>query len=210
MATLNNGLLGGFSGKVGDFIGSTCRGVEYIKNRPVKMTNPRTKSQTKQRSRFVVTQNFLRTFTPFIRIGFKNFAVNGMSAFNAAMSYNMKNAIKEGSEGNELDYSRVLISRGSLFTTNSTSAKVVEDKLLVEWDSTIRENASANDQVMVLVFNSTKIESVFDINAGKRRNASIELELPATWNGDVIETFISFKNEECSMVSDSCYVCINN
>ena len=209
MATLNNGLLGGFSGKVGDFIGSTCRGVEYIKRRPVKMTNPKTKSQTKQRSRFVVTQNFLRTFTPFIRIGFKNFAVNGMSAFNAAMSYNMKNAIKEGSEGNELDYSRVLISRGSLFTTISTNAKVVENKLLIEWDPTIKENASANDQVMVLAFNSTKIESVYDINAGKRSNALTVLELPATWNGDVIETFISFKNEVGTMISDSCNVCIN-
>ena len=57
MATLNNGLLGGFSGKVGDFIGSTCRGVEYIKSQPVKMTKKKTKSQTIQRSRFVVTSS---------------------------------------------------------------------------------------------------------------------------------------------------------
>ena len=98
-----------------------------------------------------------------------------------------------------------LISRGSLFTTNSTNAKVVENKLLIEWDPTIKDNASANDQVMVMAFNSTKIESVYDINAGKRRSASTVLELPATWNGDVIETFISFKNEEGTIVTDSFY-----
>ena len=74
---------------------------------------------------------------------------------------------------------------------------------------TIKENARANDQVMVLACNSSKIESVYDINAGKRRNASIVLELPSTWNGAVIETFISFKNAEGTMISDSCYVCIN-
>ena len=115
MATLKNGLSGGFSGKVGNIIGSSCRGVEYIKSVPTKMTNPRTKGQTKQRSKFVVTQSFLRTFTPIIRIGFQEYAVDGKSAFNAAMSYNMINGIKAGVMGSELDYKNILMSRGPLY-----------------------------------------------------------------------------------------------
>ena len=50
-----------------------------------------------------------------------------------------------------------------------------------------------------------KGESVFDVNAGKRINASTYLNMPSHWNGDVIETYIAFKNEKSTLVSDSCY-----
>src|SRR5690554_321126 len=114
MATLKNGLSGGFSGKVGNIVGSSCRGVEYIKSLPSKMTNPRSKGQTRQRSKFVVTQSFLRTFTPVIRIGFQEYAVDGKSAFNAAMSYNMINGVKAGVDGIVIDYKNILISKGQI------------------------------------------------------------------------------------------------
>lgn len=205
MGRLNNGIFGGFTGKVGNVIGSSCRGVEYIKSMPTKMTNPRTKDQTKQRSSFIITQNFLRTFTPIIRVGFQDYAVEGKSAFNAAMSYNMLNSIKTGTDGNELDYPNILISKGSLFTSTYINAKLAKDDLYFEWDSTFSGNANNNDQVMVLAFNSTKTESIFDINAGKRKNASTFLSLPSHWKGDIIETYIAFKNEEGSIVSNSCY-----
>ena len=123
MGTLKNGFFGGFTGKVGNLVGSSCRGVEYVKSRPTKMTNPRTKKQTKQRSKFTLSQNFLRSIVPIIRIGFKDFAVGGMSAFNAA----------------------------------------------------------------------------------KRKSANASISLPTDWSGDVIETYIAFKNEEGTMVSNSCY-----
>ena len=205
MATLKNGLLGGFSGKVGNYVGSSCRGVDYIKSLPVKMTNPRTKGQTKQRSNFIITQSFLRTFTPFIRIGFKDHAVDGKSAFNAAMSYNMMNSVKNGTDAREIDFSKVLISRGSLYCSTTINASVTDNHLHFEWDPVLNENAKSTDQVMILAYNSTRAEAVYDINAGKRKNASSYIDLPAGWNGDIIETYIAFKNEEGTLVSDSSY-----
>jgi len=205
MARLKNGLLGGFTGKVGNLVGSSCRGVEYVKSRPAKMTNPRTKKQTKQRSKFTLSQDFLSSIVPIIRIGFKDFAVEGKSAFNAAMSYNMINAIKTGSEGSELDYNNILVSRGSLSASNSIDTQVVGSELNFSWDSAIEENAKSNDQVMVIAYNSTKEVSVYDINAGKRKSGNTSISLPSGWSGDIIETYIAFKNEEGTMVSNSCY-----
>ena len=205
MATLKNGLSGGFSGKVGNIIGSSCRGVEYIKSVPTKMTNPRTKGQTRQRSNFVVTQSFLRTFIPIIRIGFQEYAVDGKSAFNAAMSYNMINGIKAGVMGSELDYKNILISRGPLYCSSTINAKVKDYKLLLEWDSVNSENANPHDKLMVLAYNSAKAESVYDINAGRRRDASTFIELPLNWSGDIIETYVAFKNMLSTMVSNSLY-----
>ena len=190
MARLKEGIFGGFSGQVGNIIGSSCRGVDYIKSAPAKMTNPRTKGQTIQRSSFVVTQNFLRTMIPIIRIGFKDYAIDGKSAFNAAMSYNTIN---------------VLISRGSLCPSPVINATATDDLLQFEWDPILNENAKSTDQVMVIAHNATKGESVFDVNAGKRINASTYLNMPSHWNGDVIETYIAFKNEESTLVSNSYY-----
>ena len=205
MGTLNKGLLGGFSGKVGNVVGSSCRGVEYIKSPPAKMTNPRTQGQTKQRSKFVVTQNFLRTITPFIRVGFKDFALEGMSAFNAAMSYNMLNGIETSSAGNVLNYPDILVSRGSLSFSNSINTKITKGELHFSWDTANKENAKPNDQVMLIAYNSKKEVSVYDINGGKRNAGATSLDLPPDWNGDIIETYIAFKSEDGSMVSNSCY-----
>lgn len=205
MARLKNGLLGGFSGKVGNVVGSSCRGVEYIKSVPSKMTNPRSKGQTRQRSSFIVIQSFLRTFTPVIRIGFQEFAVDGKSAFNAAMSYNMINGIKAGVDGIVIDYKNILISKGPLYCSSTIKAGVFNYELKFEWDSENKYNANPHDQVMVLAYNTAKAESVYDINAGKRRDESTFIELPESWCGDVIETYVAFKNMASTMVSNSLY-----
>ena len=205
MARLKEGIFGGFSGKVGNIIGSSCRGVDYIKSAPAKMTNPRTKSQTKQRSSFIITQNFLRTMIPIIRIGFKDYAIDGMSAFSAAMSYNMINGINKVKDGCVIDYTNVLISRGSLFPSPVINATVTDDLLQFEWNPILNENAKSTDQVMVIAHNAAKGESVFDVNAGKRGSAATFIVLPKEWKGDIIETYIAFKNEESTLVSDSCY-----
>lgn len=205
MATLKNGVFGGFSGKVGNVVGSSCRGVEYIKSRPAKMTNPKTKGQTKQRSKFIITQSFLRTFTPLIRIGFKDYAINGRSAFNAAMSYNMENGVKTGVAAEELDFPNILVSKGLLYSAKEISVDITEEGVQFSWSPSPEENASDDDQSMVLVYNSDKAVAVHDINAGKRGSSATIIKLPDDWNGDFIETYIAFKKADGSVVSDSIY-----
>lgn len=205
MGKLKEGILGGFSGKVGNVVGSSCRGVEYIKSRPSKMTNPRTKGQTKQRNKFTVTQSFLCTIKPIIRIGFKDHAIDGRSAFNAAMSYNMSNAIKIYADGVDLDFPNILVSRGSLFPAKDINAKVEDGEIRFVWNPETEENAKPDDQAMVLVYNSTKTAAVYDINAGKRGGSGTKIKFPEDWSGDVVETYIVFKNADGSVASDSVY-----
>ena len=142
---------------------------------------------------------------PIIRIGFKDYAIDGKSAFNAAMSYNMINGINRVKDGCVIDYTNVLISRGSLCPSPVINATVTDDLLQFEWDPILNENAKSTDQVMVIAHNAAKGESVFDVNAGKRGSAATFIVLPKEWKGDIIETYIAFKNEESTLVSDSCY-----
>lgn len=50
MARLNQGILGGISGKIGNVVGSSWKGIAVIKSKPLSVSNPRTAGQIAQRS----------------------------------------------------------------------------------------------------------------------------------------------------------------
>lgn len=94
MGTIKQGILGGFSGRVGTVVGSTWKSVHYMRALAVSVNNPNTEKQQSQRNKFSTALNFLKTMTPFVRIGYKNYTKD-QSAFNAAMSYILKTQQQE-------------------------------------------------------------------------------------------------------------------
>ena len=52
MARINRGILGGFKGKVANVVGSSWKGIETMRARPISVLNPRTTAQVNNRSRF--------------------------------------------------------------------------------------------------------------------------------------------------------------
>jgi len=54
MGTIKKGILGGFSGKVGTVVGSSWKGISYMRSLPLKVRNPRTLRQLDQRSKFAI------------------------------------------------------------------------------------------------------------------------------------------------------------
>lgn len=228
MGTLKEGLLGGFSGKVGNIVGVHWNGTYYVRSLPASVKDPKTESQMRQRSRFSVVMNFLKTITPFIKTGFQSYAIGRRSAFNAAMSYNIRNAVRVGQQGAELDWPNVLVSRGTLSTGlgaqteieddgrhshegdvlagHGFHAKVEDGELMVEWDAELSGNARGDDIAMLVVYNRTKSQSVYELNAGKRSYKNAVLQLPLDWRDDMIESYLAFKTADGSEVSDSVYL----
>lgn len=212
MGIFKNGLLGGISGKVGNVVGVTRKGFQYFRSLPAKVHNPRTEDQVKQRSRFSLTIEFLKTITPFVRVGFQMSTEGRLTAFNAAMSYNMKNAFIMEAENVSLDFSKVLVSKGPLFVAPNINVEKSDNELIITWDATISANTNRigkpkrSDQAMILAYNSVKKQSVYDLNAGKRHASAAIIELPIDWKSDKIEVFIAFKNAEGNVVSDSVYL----
>ena len=92
MGKISQGILGGFSGKVGNVIGGNWKGIDYMRVRPASVANPQTEGQVDQRTKFSTILQFLQPLTGFLQIGFRSYAIK-MTAFNSAMSYNFRNAI---------------------------------------------------------------------------------------------------------------------
>lgn len=208
MARIKDGITGGVSGKIGTIVGAKWRGISYIKTKPAKIKDPKSQKQLKQRSKFNVTLNFIRTATELIKIGFQSEADERKTAYNAAMSYNMKHAVKpdDRGEGFELDHEKVKISLGPLDGASDMQTRIEGDKLLFEWDSTkTATTGRMDDMAMVMAYNTLKCRAIHDINAGKRMEGVASISLPQNWSGDEIMVYIAFKNYNATVVSDSVF-----
>ncbi len=94
MAIIKESPLGVISGKIGQIVGSTWKGINYVRVLAGSVANPQTDKQLAQRQKFSKTMQFLQPLSEFLQIGFRSYAV-GMSGVNAAMKYNIKNALPE-------------------------------------------------------------------------------------------------------------------
>ena len=206
MGTIKQGILGGFSGKVGTVIGSSWKGISYMRGRAQSVRNPRSEGQVEQRSKFALTLNFLKPITTYVRLGFKAYA-NKQTAFNAAMSYTVKNAITGEFPDYALDFSRALVSRGNLTQPVNAHATMVTGKVNIGWnDNSGQGDAQATDVAMPLAFNADKGEAVFSTAAASREDRAATLAFPADWMGDTVELYIGFASADGNNVATSIYL----
>ncbi len=207
MGKYTQGILGAFSGKVGTVVGSSWRGIKYMRSLGSKRGNAgASKKQLEQQARFALINGFLRPVKPLLEIGFKNYA-NGRTGYNSASSYNLKNALTGETPNLQIDYSMVLVSRGDL--TGVKSLSVTSDspaRLNLIWeDNTGKGQAKANDQVMVAIFIPSLAEALYAIGEAERQQEALALDLPEEFSGETAEVYVSFAALESSEVSTSLY-----
>ena len=206
MGTIKQGILGGFSGKVGTVVGSNWKGISYMRGRAQSVKNPRTEGQMEQRSKFALTLDFLKPITAYVRTGYKTYA-SKQTAFNAAMSYIVKNAISGAFPNYALDYSFALVSRGNLTQPLNANATLTSGKVTISWtDNSGQGDAQPTDVAMPLAFNTDKGEAVFSTNSATRADQSAELNFPADWVGDTVEIYLGFISADGINVANSLYL----
>src|SRR5574344_99440 len=206
MGTIKQGILGGFSGKVGTVVGGSWKGISYMRGRAQNVKNPRTEAQMEQRSKFALTLGFLKPITGYVRTGYKTYA-HKQTEFNAAMSYICLNAITGTYPNYTLDFSLALVSRGNLKTVEDGGVVAGGGKIAFAWtDNSGNSDAQATDLAMPLVFNKDKGEAVFNTAAATRDAEMAELNLPADWIGDKVETYLGFIAADGKDVANSVYL----
>jgi len=191
MGTIKKGILGGFSGRVGNVIGSTWKGQDVMKIRPATVFNPNTERQQEQRAKFGMVGRFNRAHLNLIRIGFRAYTKN-MTAVNAAMSYNMANAVTGTWPNLEIDFSKVMISMGTLAPVSGVTAlSEASASVSLGWASGLQSaNGRGSDQVIVSLYDKLSGEVVFFLACASRQEESVSLSLPANWSGRTAEVFV--------------------
>jgi hypothetical protein len=193
MARMQQGILGGLSGKVGNVVGGTWKGISYLRSLPASVKDAKSIKQRTSRLKMHLVVQFLQTCTDYIRIGFRGYAIK-MSAFNAATSYNYHNGISGEYPDLVYEYAGLLVSRGKLTAVNNaTCSAPAAQRIGVSWnDNTGDGNASSADSAMLLVFNPDKMRSVYLFQGAIRSDGSVEMDLPRDFRGDEVHCYLSF------------------
>ena len=207
MGKIAQGILGGLSGKVGNVIGGSWKGIDYLRIKPASVANPRTAGQVNQRNKFTVTLEFLQAVKPFIKQGYKKLAVK-RTEFIAAMSYILNNAISGVEPNFEVFYPDALVSRGGLAAPiNGAVDLTTPGEVSFTWDdNSTGGNAYETDKAMLLVYNPAKKEAVSILDGATRAAGSDIVALPSVYAGDDVELFMAFITVDGSQVSNSVYL----
>ena len=195
------------SGTLGDKVYFVKNGIQYTRARPVHNLKPMTAAQLDQGAKFTAVMQFLQPLTVFLRIGFKNDKAT-MSPFNAAMSYNFKNALTGAYPDYSIDYSRALVSRGALpGALNPTIVSFTGGKIEFSWENNSSEtDAMANDKAVLVVYNPIKQQAEFLLSGKSRIGGSQVITLPSEFTGDRVHCYIAFQKANQTAISNSRYI----
>lgn len=207
MAKFKNGINGPFSGKIGTVVGASCRGVDYGRSLPSKSTKPATPAQQLQRDKFKLLMGWLRPLTELISIGFQMLK-GAKTPMNSAISYHLKEAVKEEQGELSIDFSKAIFSRGELLISWVLEVLCLAGSLLrISWQNAAEHPLSKGDDLMnFIVYNPNKEEFVTFEGVAKREDGVTELKLPDNFVEDTVHCWVSYVNLQGDAVSTSNYL----
>lgn len=203
MGKIKQGILGGFSGKVGGVIGSSWKGIAVIKSMPLSVANPRTASQIDRRSKLSNCSKFgSEILSEVIKPLWDRFSLR-QSGYNAFTSANVDLFADEMPKpGYEL-----VISQGKMDSTPIESAYYdpVSDKFVVKWlDDTGTGLKLATDTAFV-VLSDLSSPGVAGFNTlAQRSSLKAEVELPASLDPlHNYHVYLAFRRQDGTVVSNT-------
>lgn len=206
MATIKNGINGGFKGKVGKVVGYKLKGQDVMRTVGERTTKP-TAKELLNREKFAITQEWLRPLTDFLRIGFQDYQPL-YEGFVAAKSYNHKHAL-QCSEDNKffINPELALVSFGQMPLPNEMSVESREDQELSFTWSTEQPYAH-NDHVMVLTYDldSTQIRARYQTSIGQRKKGTAVFKLGKEDKGKAYHIYIAFVSDDRKKRTNSKYL----
>src|SRR5690606_34337514 len=124
-----SGINGAFTGKIGNTIGSSWRGIPYMKSRSHR-TKPATEGEKINRFIFGMTQQWLKPLKEYLRIGFNNYTLTNQGV-NAAKSFLYKNALIKDGFNSTIDPTLVKVSHGDLPFPATMDVELKSDNTLI-------------------------------------------------------------------------------
>lgn len=208
MAILKQGILGGISGRVGNVVGSSWKGIPVLKTRPLSVANPRTNAQVEQRDKMsTMVKIGSEALNGFVRPLWDRFA-SQMSGYNAFISANIQSLNASA----EIVPATFRASRGRMLATPisyaATDSKGLE--LDINWDNNILDSFQASTDIpYILVVSASGDVKVANNAVGTRANTTAVLEsLPGKTvvAGDIV--FLSFRRVDGTVVSNSSFAIV--
>jgi len=206
MGIIKRGILGGFSKKVGNVVGSSWKGIAVIKSQPLSVANPRTTGQVTQRNAFKVCSQFASVILASMIIPLMNrFAVQ-MSGYNMFVRLNVGNFDENGIvTPDEITFGTGKLGDTQVSGSNWTSGSPQID---LSWTTTLDNSfKQATDNLYVMVVSQLDGEVIFQGLAGAVRSAgskSIQCDRNAQ-SGEIVSIYGVFLRNDGTILGNTSY-----
>lgn len=206
MAVFEEGINGPFNGKVGNVIGYKWRDIWVMRSLSKPSTKPRSKKQLANQAKFALMQELLHVVLDFVRLGFSlKPETRRMSAFNAAMSYNVKNAIKGEFPDFEIDFEKVMLAQGDFEFPENLHFEQNDDMLEITWDAPSIYDKRKDAQLMYMLIDTIAVESYGAVFGEHCKKGIQRRKLKTIRLNRKYHCFAAFVSSDRKQVSDSVY-----
>jgi hypothetical protein len=205
MGTIDKGIMGGFSGKVGNVIGGNWKGIDYMRSKASRRNFKPTQRQLEQQLKFALAIRFVQSMSGLAEMSFGNFAVR-KTGINSAVSYTLRNAIAGTYPVFNIQYPNVLVSRGDL--PNALAPTVTTGPgSMITWSWTDNSKvgiARATDKALLAVYCPAFNQCIYTTGSAARNALTDSLNL-GSFSGQDVHCWIGFISEDGGRVASSLY-----
>lgn len=152
MARLDQGLLGGYSGKLGTTVGASWKGINVVRTYQPTVANPNSLAQQKQRNIFSDWVALASYLLPSVVKPLWDRKATKMSGYNAFIQANLNASKADG----VIDPMKMVLSQGLMGPTDlEMTLSNASTELSIVWDNDrLPTYASLNDKLFMLIFNA--------------------------------------------------------
>jgi len=206
MGIIKRGILGGFSGKVANVVGSSWKGISVMKSLPLSVANPDSAKQRTQRTMFSRTIAFaLAILSVVIKPLWDRFA-QGQSGFNSFISNNIK-LFDDGVLPSPLANLKISVGRMAATAISAISA-ASGSTLKVDWvdDSGEGFKLETDEPFLVVINETTGAVVGLQPLAATRDDATVTVSVPGATGTDTYSVYLAFKRDDGTIVSNTGYL----
>ena len=205
MGKLYQGILGGISGKVGNVIGSSWKGIPVIKARPLSVANPRSAGQVAQRGKLSNVVAFAKPLLSSVLKPLWDRFAQQQSGYNAFIGEN----IDLFASSMPSPASDLVVSKGKRGATSILSVAGIDgaSTSTISWenDSGVGLKLDSDEAYVVLVNEDLELVKGFAPgNVRSDTSAMVDLDQNFT-TGQVLHAYLSFRRTDGTVVSDNSY-----
>lgn len=201
MGIIKRGILGGYSNKVGNVVGSSWKGIATMRVLPLSVANPRTAAQVGNRESFRAVTGFTSLIlTSIVKPLNDRFALR-MSGFNLFVQRN-KDVFSDPALP---DWSLLQLSRGRLSQTEITATSTGSpNRVLISWNPSPSGSMDmSTDKVFVLCVSLSG--EVVGTSSGVVSRSDGNVEIHTIGVEEARYVYVSFLRADGTEVSTSAY-----
>ncbi|NEU07093.1 hypothetical protein GZH53_02100 [Flavihumibacter sp. R14] len=205
MAIIDEGILGGFRGKIGTEVGVSNGGRYYMRSLPRKKKKI-TPRELMNQAKFKVVLEHLDPIKDLVKAGFKDWFTR-TGGYRAALSYNRKYAVAGEEHDFYIDPALFRMSGGDLPGALDPQAHIADGNIEITWTVAPAIASEHSDQMMILVYDRSNSKALTRVYDGPyRRAGTYSMAISPEMINAEVDVYIGFVAADRSAQSDSQYL----